>query len=50
MVNEVLTTAERVMQILETFGPYAFVVFEGVVIWKLWKNQEELHKRLEKKR
>ena len=45
-----LSTAQKIVEFLKVAGPYAFVVIEGYVIFKLWKRNEELHEKLEKKK
>jgi hypothetical protein len=50
MINATLSVVERIIDILKIGGPYAFIVLEGVIIWKLWQRNEELHKRLERKK
>jgi len=50
MIDVAITTAERIIAVLKVGGPYAFVVFEAFIIWKLWQRSEELHKRLERKK
>ena len=37
------------MNLLKVGGPYAIMIVEGYVIYKLYQKVEELHKRLEKK-
>lgn len=49
MVDETISTAAKIIEVLKVGGPYAIMIVEGFVIWKLWKTNEELHKKLEKK-
>lgn len=38
------------IDILKVGGPYAIMVIEGFVIWKLWQKNEKLHEKLEKRK
>jgi len=50
MIDATLTTAQKVLEFLKVGGPYAIMVIEGYVIWRLWLKIEELHAKLERKR
>jgi len=49
MVDGAIEIAEKIMNLLKVGGPYAIMVIEGYVIYKLYQRNEELHKKLEKK-
>jgi hypothetical protein len=52
MIESTLTAAERVIGLLQSGGPWAVAVIEGVVAYfvirKLWKENAALHKKLER--
>ena len=49
MLESTVDMAEKIMNLLKVGGPYAIMVVEAFVIWKLWQKNEELHKKLEKR-
>jgi len=49
MLESTIDMAEKIMNLLKVGGPYAIMVVEAFVIWKLWQKNEELHKKLERK-
>ena len=49
MLESTVDMAEKIMNLLKVGGPYAIMVVEAFVIWKLWQKNEELHKKLERK-
>ena len=41
---------KELIDVLKIGGPYAIMIIEGFVIWKLWQKNESLHERLEKRK
>ena len=49
MAESTLNLVMKIIEILKVGGPYAIMIVEAYVIYKLWQKNEELHKKLEKK-
>ena len=50
IMETTLSVAQQLVDFLKVGGPYAISVILGFVVWRLWKTNEELHKRLERKK